>query len=174
MRSRRKRSRRKRSRRRHSWTRRSRRRGGGRVDRGASGLKLDPHATHATHATDDNANRVRLNGRLIERDALRQTPAGIDVIAFRMLHESTRAEAGGMRERHQAQVVDPADPDEHELQPRILRREAGVRAESIEGGHSRGSVFLDPAGVDEERKLSPARLDARYGEGLGGGPVFGG
>lgn len=36
-------------------------------------------------------------GRLIERDALRQTPAGIDVIAFRMLHESTRTEAGGAR-----------------------------------------------------------------------------
>jgi len=29
---------------------------------------------------------------------LRQTPAGIDVIAFRMLHESKADEAGGARE----------------------------------------------------------------------------
>jgi primosomal replication protein N len=29
---------------------------------------------------------------------LRQTPAGIDVIAFRMLHESKAGEAGGRRE----------------------------------------------------------------------------
>lgn len=29
---------------------------------------------------------------------LRQTPAGIEVIAFRMLHESKATEAGGLRE----------------------------------------------------------------------------
>jgi primosomal replication protein N len=41
---------------------------------------------------------VQLAGRLVERDALRQTPAGVDVIAFRMLHESQAMEAGGLRD----------------------------------------------------------------------------
>ena len=120
------------------------------------------------HGLKRRVSKPLVEGRVEEEPRL-----AVEVFKPLRREVGQRDEAGGMRERFQAQVVDPADPDEHELQPRILSREAGVRGEPIEGRHSRGSVFLDPAGVDQERKLSPARLDSRYGEGLGGGPGFG-
>jgi len=38
-------------------------------------------------------NQVELNGEVIEREALRYTPAGIAILAFRVRHESTQTEA---------------------------------------------------------------------------------
>jgi primosomal replication protein N len=39
-------------------------------------------------------NHVELTGNLIERDALRHTPAGIPVVNFTVKHESRQSEAG--------------------------------------------------------------------------------
>jgi primosomal replication protein N len=38
-------------------------------------------------------NRVELSGEVIEREAMRFTPAGIPILAFRMRHESAQTEA---------------------------------------------------------------------------------
>ena len=38
-------------------------------------------------------NQVELTGAVIEREALRFTPAGIAILAFRVRHESTQTEA---------------------------------------------------------------------------------
>jgi primosomal replication protein N len=38
-------------------------------------------------------NQVELTGDVIEREALRFTPAGIAILAFRVRHESTQTEA---------------------------------------------------------------------------------
>jgi primosomal replication protein N len=38
-------------------------------------------------------NRIEVSGTLVELDALRHTPAGVAVIRFRILHESTQLEA---------------------------------------------------------------------------------
>ena len=65
---------------------------------------------------------------MIERDALRQTPAGIDVIAFRVLHESTRAEAGGNRS-----VRAEVDAVAFEAQARLLAGCALDAAIAVEG-----------------------------------------
>jgi primosomal replication protein N len=40
---------------------------------------------------------VELAGQLLERGALRHTPAGIAVLEFRLLHASQQEEAGGQR-----------------------------------------------------------------------------
>lgn len=40
-----------------------------------------------------SANRTELAGRLIERGALRFTPAGVPVVEFRMAHASEQVEA---------------------------------------------------------------------------------
>ena len=64
----------------------------------ARGLTPAIERLGAATTSTDTANCVQLAGRLVERDALRQTPAGIDVIAFRMLHESQAMEAGGLRD----------------------------------------------------------------------------
>jgi len=42
-------------------------------------------------------NQVVVSGRLIERQPLRYTPAGVAVIEFKLKHESMQAEAGGER-----------------------------------------------------------------------------
>ncbi len=42
-------------------------------------------------------NQVLLSGRLIERDALRHTPAGVAIVQFRVAHESTQSEGGVVR-----------------------------------------------------------------------------
>jgi primosomal replication protein N len=39
-------------------------------------------------------NRVELCGDVIEREALRHTPAGIPILALRVQHESTQIEGG--------------------------------------------------------------------------------
>jgi primosomal replication protein N len=41
-----------------------------------------------------DANRLQLAGRLLERQALRFTPAGVEVVEFRLAHVSERMEAG--------------------------------------------------------------------------------
>jgi len=43
------------------------------------------------------ANLTQLSGRLLERGALRYTPAGIPAIDFRIAHESEQVEAGSSR-----------------------------------------------------------------------------
>jgi primosomal replication protein N len=43
------------------------------------------------------SNAVELTGQLLERGALRHTPAGIAVIEFRLLHLSEQEEAGSKR-----------------------------------------------------------------------------
>ncbi len=42
-------------------------------------------------------NRVELSGRLLERGALRHTPAGLAALEFKLGHESEQAEAGTKR-----------------------------------------------------------------------------
>lgn len=39
-------------------------------------------------------NRVRLIATLIEREAIRYTPAGVPVVALKLAHQSVQAEAG--------------------------------------------------------------------------------
>jgi len=39
-------------------------------------------------------NALEIQGRLVEMDALRHTPAGIAVLKFRLEHQSTQMEAG--------------------------------------------------------------------------------
>ena len=43
------------------------------------------------------ANRVVVSGRLVELDTLRCTPAGVSVVKFRLQHDSSQAQAGGVR-----------------------------------------------------------------------------
>lgn len=43
-------------------------------------------------------NQVVASGRLIERQPVRYTPAGIAVVEFKLQHESTQSEAGGQRQ----------------------------------------------------------------------------
>jgi primosomal replication protein N len=43
------------------------------------------------------ANRVMVSGRLIELDTLRHSPAGVPVLKFRIQHDSSQTEAGGVR-----------------------------------------------------------------------------
>lgn len=42
-------------------------------------------------------NQLRLDGQVVERGAVRYTPAGIPVIEFRLQHESEQIEGGGKR-----------------------------------------------------------------------------
>lgn len=44
-------------------------------------------------ADDVPSNLTRLSGRLLERGALRRTPAGIPVLEFTLLHSSTQFES---------------------------------------------------------------------------------
>ena len=39
-------------------------------------------------------NRVRLIATLIEREAIRYTPAGVPIVALKLAHQSVQAEAG--------------------------------------------------------------------------------
>lgn len=43
-------------------------------------------------------NRVVLCGRILEKDELRYTPAGIPVVNFKIVHDSEQMEAGGKRQ----------------------------------------------------------------------------
>lgn len=43
--------------------------------------------------TAEDCNLTHLSGRLIERDALRRTPAGVPVLEFQLAHTSTQTEA---------------------------------------------------------------------------------
>ena len=45
-------------------------------------------------------NRVELSGRLLERGALRHTPAGLAALEFKLGHESEQDEAGTKRKVH--------------------------------------------------------------------------
>ncbi|MEO7405137.1 MAG: primosomal replication protein N [Burkholderiales bacterium] len=47
---------------------------------------------------DSTSNRSVLVGRVIEREPLRYTPAGIPIVRARLAHESKRVEAGAARE----------------------------------------------------------------------------
>ncbi len=49
-------------------------------------------------------NQLVLSGRIIEIDALRHTPAGLPVLAFRIDHASEQIEAG-IRRRVQCEVA---------------------------------------------------------------------
>ncbi len=42
-------------------------------------------------------NQLRIDGQVVERGAVRYTPAGIPVIEFRIQHESEQVEGGGKR-----------------------------------------------------------------------------
>ena len=42
-------------------------------------------------------NQVELSGRLLERGALRHTPAGLAALEFKLGHESEQVEAGAKR-----------------------------------------------------------------------------
>lgn len=44
-------------------------------------------------AEDVPGNLTQLSGRLLERGALRRTPAGVPVLEFTLLHSSTQSEA---------------------------------------------------------------------------------
>ncbi len=60
-----------------------------------------PGAAHsaaaAVQAIPENVNRVDMNATLVERSALRFTPAGIPVIELQLEHESEAVEAGVRR-----------------------------------------------------------------------------
>jgi primosomal replication protein N len=43
-------------------------------------------------------NEVELSGRVVGREALRHTPAGIPILTFTVKHESTQIEAGISRQ----------------------------------------------------------------------------
>ncbi len=45
----------------------------------------------------DSANELTISGSIVERDALRHTPAGIALVNFRVVHESEQREAGATR-----------------------------------------------------------------------------
>ncbi len=48
--------------------------------------------------TDESLrNLLKIDGQVVERGAVRYTPAGIPVIEFRLQHESEQMEAGAMR-----------------------------------------------------------------------------
>lgn len=46
----------------------------------------------------NSANELTLTGSIVERDALRHTPAGIALVNFRVAHESEQREAGATRQ----------------------------------------------------------------------------
>jgi primosomal replication protein N len=43
-------------------------------------------------------NEVRLSARVIARDTLRHTPAGVPILAFTLSHESRQVEGGVLRQ----------------------------------------------------------------------------
>ncbi len=45
-----------------------------------------------------DCNRVELCGRILEKDELRYTPAGIPVVNFKIVHDSEQMEAGSKRQ----------------------------------------------------------------------------
>jgi primosomal replication protein N len=57
-----------------------------------------PRLAPDSNAAATTENKVLLRGRLVERDALRHTPAGIPIVNFRVEHESTQAEGGVARQ----------------------------------------------------------------------------
>jgi len=56
----------------------------------------DPSNEHSDEP-EEQANEFRVQGRLVELDALRFTPAGIPILSFKLEHASTRMEAGAAR-----------------------------------------------------------------------------
>jgi primosomal replication protein N len=52
----------------------------------------------------DSVNELALTGIIVERDALRHTPAGIALVNFRVAHASEQREAGTTRQVN-AEVV---------------------------------------------------------------------
>jgi len=79
-------------------------------------------------------NFVVLRGRLVERDTLRYTPAGIPMMKFRMAHESKKAEAGVSRNVS------------FEIQAVAFEREAGLLAAAPLGMELKVTGFLDKKG----------------------------
>jgi len=79
-------------------------------------------------------NLVVLRGRLVERDALRHTPAGIPIVKFRMAQQSKQAEAGTSRDVS------------FEIQAVAFEREAGLLAAAPLGMELRVTGFLDKKG----------------------------
>ncbi|MEJ5211012.1 MAG: primosomal replication protein N [Burkholderiales bacterium] len=51
------------------------------------------------------SNRTRISGRIVEKDSLRHTPAGVPVLTFTLLHRSEQPAGKG---RRQVECVIPA------------------------------------------------------------------
>lgn len=76
----------------------------------------------------DGVNAVRLSGSLLEIGPLRQTPAGIAMIEFRLMHTSELHEAGTLRE-----VRAEVDMVAFEAQARLLAGRPLDAALTVEG-----------------------------------------
>ena len=81
-----------------------------------------------------------LSGKLIERDALRYTPAGIPVVNFRLSHASEQIEAGGKR-AVQCELAGLAFEREARLMA-AARAGMQVKVTGFLAGKSRGSKQL--------------------------------
>lgn len=90
---------------------------------------------------EDRDNRVLLRGRLIERDALRHTPAGIPIVRFRVEHESTQSE-GGVERQVGCEVSAVA-----------VETEAKLLASAPLGSEMRIAGFLDRLGKGRRQVL---------------------
>jgi len=81
-----------------------------------------------------DSNRLTITGRIVERAALRYTPAGVAIVNFTIAHESRQIEAGGERDV------------KLELQCLAVEQEARLIAAAPLGTGIRVTGFLAPKG----------------------------
>lgn len=79
-------------------------------------------------------NRLVLHGKLVELDALRRTPAGVQILKFRVGHESGQSEAGSER------IVNC------EVTCVAFEREARLLASAVLGSEMTVSGFIERKG----------------------------
>jgi len=92
-------------------------------------------------------NRLELSGRLLERGALRLTPAGLAALEFKLAHESEQDEAGGKRKVH-AELA--AEGDARAVRARVVERlETRLRV--------RVDVVVGPPGSIPRQEVGKAR-----------------
>ena len=86
-------------------------------------------------------NRLTITGRLVERAALRFTPAGVAIVNFTIGHESRQIEAGGAREV------------KLELHCLAVEQEARLIAAAPLGAELRVTGFLAPKGRSSRQTI---------------------
>ena len=85
-------------------------------------------------------NRVELCGAVIERAALRHTPAGIPILALRVRHESTQLEASMHRQVNFE--IDAVAAGETAQRMDVLRPGQRVRLRGFIASRSRSSARI--------------------------------